>query len=171
MRTLEGEAVKAPIPLASLIICLCVVSTSVAGRVAIKGPAQTSAGTEAEAIRRLERERLRALVAADMQTARPIHADDFQLVNPAAVVSTKEQYLGQIERGELDYLVWEPKEIVVRWYGDAAVLRYESFVDLIQRPKGQPEVRVKGVHWHTDLYEKRNGRWQVFWSHASRVRQ
>jgi hypothetical protein len=36
---------------------------------------------EAEVIRTTERERLRALVAKDMEVARQLHAEDFELVN------------------------------------------------------------------------------------------
>ena len=25
------------------------------------------------------------------------------------------------------------------------------------------------AHWHTDLYERRDGRWQVVWSHATGI--
>jgi hypothetical protein len=27
-----------------------------------------------------------------------------------------------------------------------------------------------GTMWHTDYYERREGRWQVVWSHATRIR-
>jgi hypothetical protein len=39
--------------------------------------------TEEDEIRAIERERLRALVAADMDVAGQLHADDFQLVTPS----------------------------------------------------------------------------------------
>lgn len=37
---------------------------------------------EADLIRRTERERVRALVEANVKRARQLHADDFQLINP-----------------------------------------------------------------------------------------
>ncbi|MBB2673827.1 UNVERIFIED_ORG: hypothetical protein GGE44_003396 [Rhizobium esperanzae] len=43
--------------------------------------------TAADHIREIERTRLRALVAADMSAARPLHADDFQLITPIGVAS------------------------------------------------------------------------------------
>jgi hypothetical protein len=54
---------------------------------------------EADSLRATERERLRALVAADVARARDLHADDFQLINPRGGVLTKEQYLGGIASG------------------------------------------------------------------------
>jgi hypothetical protein len=120
---------------------------------------------EADRIRTTERERLRALVEADVTRAGQLHADDFQLVNPLGGTLSREQYLGGIGSGELDYLFWEPDSIAVRLYGETAVIRYPS----------QLEIRVQGHHiprkryWHTDLYERRDGEWQVVWSHATEI--
>ena len=84
--------------------------------------------TEADLIRTTERERLRAMVEADMEVANQLHADDFQLVNPGGGVLSKEEYLGFIAAGDVDYLVWEPiSEIAVRLYGvNTAVIHYQS---------------------------------------------
>ena len=121
---------------------------------------------ETEAIRATERERLRSLVEADVASARRLHADDFQLVNPAGGALSKEQeYLGQIASGELDYLVWEPGEIEVRRYGDGAVIRYQARAQATFAGQKTPLRRF----WHTDVYEKRDGRWQVVWSQATQI--
>jgi len=56
--------------------------------------------TEADLLRATERNRLRALVEADMETAYQLHADDFQLINPAGGALSKEQYLGGIASGD-----------------------------------------------------------------------
>ena len=67
--------------------------------------------TEADLIRATERERLRALVEANMEVVRQLHADDFQLINPLGQSLSKEQYLGGIASGDLDYLVWSPSRL------------------------------------------------------------
>jgi ketosteroid isomerase-like protein len=118
----------------------------------------------ADRIRGIEGQRLRALVTQDMEVARRLHAEDFQLFTPDGTEFTKESYLGLIESGQLDYRVWDAGEIRLRLYGDVAVIRYddsafEVYVD------GQPA--RSGRLRHTNLYEKRDGRWQVVWSHAS----
>lgn len=121
--------------------------------------------TEADLIRATERERLRALVEADMEVARQLHADDFQLINPLGQSLSKEQYLGGIASGDLDYLVWEPESIEVRLYDQAAVIRYQSQLEIVVQGQKVPRQR----YWHTDSYEKRNGRWQVVWSQATGI--
>jgi hypothetical protein len=123
---------------------------------------------EADALRQLERERLHALVNADVQRAREVHADEFQLVNPRGETLTKEEYLGGIESGRLDYLLWEPvSEIAVRFHGDAAVIRYRSRLEIVVDGQRVPEAQ----YWHTDSYEKGTGQWQVVWSQATLVSQ
>jgi hypothetical protein len=122
---------------------------------------------EAELLRATERERLRALVAADMDVARRLHADDFQLITPTGVALSKEQYLGMVASGELDYRVWEPDSpINVRVYGPVALIRYRSQLDNVD---GGHRVGIRH-YWHTDTYEQRDGQWQVVWSHATEIR-
>ena len=112
---------------------------------------------DADLIRATERQRLRALVEANVDVARQLHADDFQLINPRDETFSKDQYLGGIASGEFDYLVWEPESIEVRVYGEGAVIRYRSQLEIVFH--GQ-KVTLRR-YWHTDSYQKRNGRWQV----------
>jgi len=120
---------------------------------------------EADILRETERERLRALVEGDVSRAGQLHTEDFQLINPLGGVLSKEQYLGGIGSGQIKYRFWEPDSITVRVYGDVAAIRYQS----------QLEIVVQGLHiprrryWHTDLYERREGQWQVVWSQATGI--
>ena len=135
-----------------------------------RSPRGQSAGASqnqaaADTLRATERERLRALVAADVARARQLHADDFQLINPLGGALSKEQYLGGIGSGQVDYLFWEPDSIAVRLYGDAAVIRYSSQLEIVVQGRHIPRQR----YWHTDVYERREGRWQVVWSQATGI--
>lgn len=124
-----------------------------------------NAQNEADQLRAAERARLRSLVEGDVETARRMHADDFQLVDPSGATLSKEQYLGQVASRELDYLTWEPETIEVRRYGDGAVLRYRAQAQAIFGGRRTP----LRSFWHTDVYEQRNGRWQAVWSQATLV--
>jgi len=84
------------------------------------------------------------------------------------VAASKTEYLGAIASGEIDYLVWEPGSIEVRLYGDVAVIRYRA--ELRIKVKTMPNA-PSGRFWHTDVYEKRNGVWQVVWSQATQIQQ
>lgn len=125
--------------------------------------AQRQSGSEADLIRSIKRTRLRALVEADVETARRLHAEDFQLINPLGGSLTKEQYLSGVASGELDYLSWEPERIDVRAYDRVAAIRYRSQLEIVVAGN---KISLRR-YWHTDLYEKRDGQWQVVWSHAT----
>jgi hypothetical protein len=114
-------------------------------------------------LRSTERERLRALVSGDVARAARLHTHDFQLINPLGGALSKEQYLGGIASGQIRYLYWEPEAIAVRVYGPAAVMRYQSELEIIVQGHHIPRQR----YWHTDLYERHGAAWQVVWSHAT----
>lgn len=128
---------------------------------------EVHAQDKADQLRAIERARLRSLVDADVATASRLHADDFELINPRGGTLSKEQYLRDIASGDLDYLEWEPEEIRVRLYGKSAVIRYKAHLRVsVKGSAGSPV-----TFWHTDLYEKRNGQWQIIWSHATQIQQ
>lgn len=120
---------------------------------------------EIELLRATERKRLQSLVEANMEVANQLHADDFQLINPLGGSGSKEQYLGSVASGMFSYLVWEPGEIAVRLHGELAILRYQAQMEIAFNQEKLPPMRL----WHMDAYEKRDGRWQVIWSQATRI--
>ena len=123
----------------------------------------TGEAPDAELLRATERERLRALVTGELDRAAQLHADDFQLINPLGGALSKEQYLGGIGSGQIRYLAWEPGSIAVRLYGDVAMIRYQSELEIVVQGHHIPRQR----YWHTDLYERHGAQWQVVWSHAT----
>ena len=131
----------------SLVVCGC------------GGNSDTSSSdkTSAQVVRATELQRLRALLGHDLDTAQRLHADDFELINPLGETVPREAY---IDSGDaFAYTAWKPiSPIRVRVHGDSAVIRYESEIELHG---------TRGHYWHTDLYEKRNGQWQIVWSQTT----
>jgi hypothetical protein len=110
----------------------------------------------------LERKRLRALLAADIKTAAPMHADDYQLVTPNGSEMTKDDYLGAIATGRLRYRDFEPvSDIAVPGDEPVAAVRYQARISF--------DDRAGLLCWHTDCYQLRDGRWQVVWSQATQI--
>jgi hypothetical protein len=117
-------------------------------------------------VRELERRRLGALVQGDLDVARDLHADDYELITPGAARLSKEAYLAGIESGQLDYVVFEPAgEIRVQMLGEAAAVRYRARIDVRFENGG----RDAGLFWHTDIYAYRGGHWRAVWSQATRI--
>jgi hypothetical protein len=113
--------------------------------------------TSAKVVRATERQRLRALLGNDLDTAQKLHADDFELINPSGETESRDAY---IDSGSaFSYTEFKPiSPIRVRVHGDSAVIRYESEIE---------RHGTRGHYWHTDLYEKRNGQWQIVWSQTT----
>ena len=137
-------------------------------------PGSDSSGNDPETrdilaaeLREVERQRLTALRDADMRSCEALHAADYELITPGGGRLSKEQYLGQIADGSLAYRQFEPEgDVAVRVLGpSAAVLRYQAAIDAAW-PGGHDADRF----WHTDIYERRDGRWQAVWSQATRIR-
>src|SRR5215218_10240472 len=106
-----------------------------------------------DSVRELERSRLRSLVEVDMATARELHASDYQLITPGGRALSRDEYLGDVESGALQYVVFEPaSEIaVVHLGGAAAAVRYEARIEVHFAGGGSD----RGRFWHTDLYAER----------------
>jgi hypothetical protein len=133
-----------------------------AGVVTAASPASSS---QADDLRALESTRLQALVDADTATARKLTAPDFQLINPAGVPLSRDDFLGGLDAGVVDFLSLEPgSPIAVRLSGDSATLRYLTAFDVVA---GGTHVTHDG--WTTALYERRNGRWQIVWAQTTAI--
>jgi uncharacterized protein (TIGR02246 family) len=118
-------------------------------------------------IRQIERERMAAFVAKEVDGLDRLHSEDYQLINPGGRELSKREYMAGIQGGMLEYRLWEADSpIEVRLLGDAAAaVRYRALMEVVVQ--GDPQPRM--VLWHTDIYEKRDGRWQAVWSQATRV--
>ena len=122
--------------------------------------------TPEDELRDIERRRLAALVEADIELARSLHAEDYELITPGGGSLSREDYLGGVGSGELHYLVFEPaSEIRVRRNGPMAVLRYQARIEIEMADRVD-----RDRFWHTDVYELRDGRWQAVWSQATRIK-
>ena len=101
-----------------------------------------------------------------MDLARTMHADDYQLITPGGATYSKDEYLGAIASGELNYQVFEAaSDVAVRVFDGAAAVRYVARIR-IDWEGGHDDTRA----WHTDIYELREAGWQVVWSHATSAR-
>jgi ketosteroid isomerase-like protein len=119
-----------------------------------------------EEVQAVERERLAALLKADIQAAARIHADDFQLITPLGAVFSKDQYLGAVEAGIIKYVALElESQVDARVYNDIVLIRYRAAIEIDFQGQRYP----RGSYWFTDAYEKRDERWQIVWSQGTGI--
>lgn len=123
-------------------------------------------GITAEELAAIERSRLNAFEEGDWDLLDQLHADDFELINPAGAQFSKSEYLDPMRAGNFRYLKFEPQgEIRASIAGDAGALRYQSRLSVRIGDVILPEK----LYGHTDYYEQRDGRWQVVFSQATPV--
>ena len=81
-------------------------------------------------IKALDGERMRAMVAGDLDVLGRILADDMTYVHTSAAVDTKESIMTSIGNGNLDYHKMAARNVLVRSCGDAAVVTGEADVEV-----------------------------------------
>jgi hypothetical protein len=138
-------------------------NTGTPGQPTAEAPAVTAV---AEQIREVERARLRALIKGDITAASDLHAPSFQLITPIGAMLSKDDYLGAVATGHIDYVDWQPGFIDVRVRGNTAVIRYKATLEVAFAGRSIP----RAAYWHTDTYENRDGQWQAVWSQATEIR-
>ena len=111
-----------------------------------KGEHSKGAGKprQVERLRQIEKKRLQALVDADVAVAGPLIASDFELINPLGDVLSRNDVLGGVGSGALDFLSdTVTSQIRVRLHGNTAVLRFRHTID-IQSPASDTSPTRRG---------------------------
>lgn len=91
-------------------------------------------------------------------------APEFTLVGPSADVQTREQALAEVRAGEPRYAVFRNHSMSARVWGDAAVV--VGITSLEGTAGGKP---FKADVRFTDTLIRRDGRWQMVASQATRI--
>ena len=135
-------------------------------------PAPTTVATEAAplatqnveaTITQLEREWVAAIVKKDTAALDRLLADDFNGTSPTAHLYTKEMAIKDLAAGTYVVDAMELDEISVNTYGDTAV----AFTS--QEEQSRFGGKDFSGHYHyTDVWTKKDGRWQAVASHGSR---
>jgi hypothetical protein len=129
-------------------------------------PAGTGTSHQVERLRQIEKTRLQALVDANVAVAGRLIASDFELINPLGEVLSREDILGGVGSGALDFLSdTVTSQIRVRLHGNTAALRYRHTIDIAVAPIGH----LTHPAWTTALYERRAGSWQIVWEQTGAI--
>ena len=110
--------------------------------------------------------RMQARTSGDVDTLARIYAADYTLVTAEGVVRTKEDQISEVRSGQLQFRPVETLERTVRLYDGAAVVLSRERSTIIRN--GQS---IGGDFRVTRMYIRRDGRWQLVVTHATRVSQ
>ena len=127
--------------------------------------AQGTSPANAEAdVRAAEAARIEATIANDFEALDRLLGDDLTYTHSNAQVDSKERFIAILRSGRTRYRAIEPSEVVVRLYGQAAILTGQAAVDVVTN--GQPN-RI--LLRFTSAWVQRAGRWQFVAWQSTRV--
>lgn len=120
--------------------------------------AQAPAGAPAseDSVRAVEMSRAQALLHADTAALSRLVADEFIEISRLGQIRTKADNIRDIESGDLRLLSVRYDSLVVRIYGDVAVLR--GIADNTGTYRGFP---FSGKIRYLRIFVRRDGRWQA----------
>jgi ketosteroid isomerase-like protein len=147
---------------------ICVVSLVMAATSVAEGPQSTHA-THLEQkvaesqLRQLNREAAEMQVHKDVKAAERLLADDYLFLQADGNVSNKSQNVGVLGDAAFVCEALTADDVVVRVYGDVGVITGRAKMRATY--DGQD---IGGEFLYTDVWAKRDGRWQTVVSQATR---
>lgn len=118
----------------------------------------------AEVVKRLEMQWMEAYAKRDAAFLEQYLSDDYAGGYPDGTVLDKKREIEAVKSGAVDLTSMKPLEMKVRIYGDAAVVTGRSSINA--KVGGQD---VSGEYRFTDVWIKRDDRWQAVASQVTRI--
>ena len=117
-----------------------------------------------QAVIDLDKKRMLAMAEKDFATLDAVLADDLIYTHSSARLDTKKSLIGNMQSGATVYTSVEPTDVKAQDLGDAVVLTGVALIKVVSN--GKPN--AFGVRF-TDVYAKRNGRWQMVTWQSTRL--
>lgn len=117
-----------------------------------------------QAIIDLDRKRMHAMAAKDVAILEAVLADDLIYTHSSARLDTKKSLISAMMSGATVYTGCEPSDVKAQDLGDTVVLTGIAQIKIVSN--GTPN--AFGVRF-TDVYAKRDGRWQMVTWQSTRL--
>ena len=117
-----------------------------------------------QAIIDLDVKRMTAMAAKDVATLEAVLADDLIYTHSSARLDTKRSLIDAMVKGTTVYTGVEPSDVKAQDLGDTVVLTGIAQIKVVSN--GTPN--AFGVRF-TDVYTRRNGRWQMVTWQSTRL--
>lgn len=118
----------------------------------------------AQMIIELDRTRMQAMAAKDYATLESVLGDDLVYTHSSARLDTKQSLIGNMKAGSTVYTSVEPSDVKAQDLGDTVVLTGVARIKVVSG--GNP--LDFGVRF-TDIYTRRDGRWQMVGWHSTKL--
>jgi ketosteroid isomerase-like protein len=136
---------------------LCVLS-------AAKDKSGKQSGGAEQSVLSIEKELLDAVLKGDASASERYLAETYVFTGPDGMTETKAQSIADLKSGDLKLQAASLDDAKVSVYGDTAIVTYGSTDKGTYKGKD-----ISGKTRWTDVFVKRNGKWQLVASHGSRV--
>lgn len=144
---------------ASLLFCGLMALPAFAAQHVAVHPRPTMTPSEQETIREIvdmERQAKEASLHRDADFSQRTLADDYVAITPLGQVTTKQDTLSARKSGQLRYDAINVTDMVIRVYGDTAVVTARA--DVRGHQLGED---FSGPYRYTRVWVRRDGRWQT----------
>ena len=131
-----------------------------------KDSSSKQSGNVDQTLMHIEQEMLDALLKGDASANERYLADTYVFTDPDGMVMDKTRMIADLKSGDLKFESSKVDDMKVRGYGDAAVVTYGTTDKGTYKGKD-----LSGRYRWTDVFVKRNGRWQIVATHGTRVGQ
>lgn len=112
--------------------------------------------SKADMIIDLDRKRMQAMPAKDIDTLDALLAEDLVYTHSSARIDTKQTLIGSMKSGATVYSSVLPSDVKAQDLGNVVILTGSAQIKVFSQGK-QLDFRVR----FTDAYAERNGRWQM----------
>lgn len=135
-----------------------------AGTLSLSMGLSAQSGNVEQTLIQMERDWAQALARSDQAALDRILAADFMVTDADGRLLTKAQSDAQRKSGALKYTAFTADDFKVRVFGDTAIVTGRSTVKGAQNGND-----ISGQERFTDVFVRRDGRWQAVSTHVSRV--
>jgi len=142
-----------------LLFCMLAVSPALCAQHVALHPRTGFDSADQETIRQIvdmERQAKEASLRRDAEFSLRVLADDYVAITPLGQVTTKQESVSARRSGQLRYESMNVTDLVVRLYGDTAVVTARA--DVKGHQLGED---FSGLYRYTRVWVRRNGRWQT----------
>ncbi len=127
---------------------------------------QATEGADAagEDVLRRDEEMAKAVVAGDVAMLADIYAEEYVYVGSDGRQISRAERLAAFRTGALRYLSTNHTGTTVRVYGDTAVVQGRTHSSVVARGR-----QIKGDFQYVGIWVRRNGRWRIVLTQATRI--
>ncbi len=149
----------------TVLLCVITAAAILAGRINESDPKpQARTLSDEESVKQLERDQADAYIHNNADKISLILADDFVGNWADGSTTTKKEELDMLRSSKEKYAANEIVEMTVRVFGDTAIASGKNTETSVINGKN-----ATGIYNFTDIFLKRNGRWQIVASQTARA--